>query len=909
MAQIRYDEKSLLIDGKRIWLVSGAIHYTRTPRELWRDRIRAAKQAGLNAIETYVFWNAHETAPNQFNFEGDLDLRRFIEIIGEEGLYCILRPGPFICAEWDFGGHPAYLHTLGTNSEPMKLREASGPYLQASGRYLAAVMEQVADLQLTRDNDLPRSIVLTQVENEWLTANPQAGTELFEALARDLRANGCETPFIACNNLWFQPDGMINTWNESQNLPASLRQLARVQPNAPRLITEYWTGWFDHWGAERLMSVSADLHEYRLAGILANGGQPNLFMFHGGTNFGFTGGRTVGDEPTYMTTSYDYDAPLSEAGQRTEKYFSTKRVSHFANQFAHVFANLDPEQQPTAIALDEKQHPPSVIQQSGTQGHVVFIFKSKKDKSTKLDLLLPNGLKLPVPTTDQRVSWLLLDTNLTGRGTLDLTNLCPWAWVDQKMLVLFGPAGADGFVSIDGSLVQCKVPTGKTPHIEQREEITLCILNHEQVDSAYVLPDSVILGTAGLDENDNPLPLKGHANALRIHTTGHVEKIKTGSKPRKTSAPRFANWQWAQCPELTDPENAGFIDIDGPASLEQLGINFGYGWYRLRHLPPANKLKKLLLPSSCGDRLHFYQNGKFKAGFGLGPGFSQDNFELESKQDAIVLADNLGRFNFGQHMLEDTKGLADHIYGVKQARIGKPTLERKPWPDVSDIAKMVMHLRVDAHPTADALTWQVRLVVKTPVIMEIPPLGSQAVLLGNGTPFKLLSGDGSRGLVRIVLHPKSKPFDSGQNELTLQLKDPDVKAADFADKIRFYHIDPVSEGKPKWSYKPFDLPGDDAFGKQPARTPAQPCFYRSSFSVNSTASPLFLHIEGMSKGQIYLNGHNVGRYFVGTPHGGKVPPQDHYYLPEPWLNTDDPNVLTLFDEHGKMPTKVKLVYR
>ncbi|MCC7205134.1 MAG: beta-galactosidase, partial [Phycisphaeraceae bacterium] len=107
MPTISFDGQSLLLDGRRLWLVSGAIHYSRTPHELWADRIRAAKQAGLNCIETYVFWNLHEPAPGKFNFRGDADLRHFVKLVGEAGMYCILRPGPYVCAEWDFGGLPA----------------------------------------------------------------------------------------------------------------------------------------------------------------------------------------------------------------------------------------------------------------------------------------------------------------------------------------------------------------------------------------------------------------------------------------------------------------------------------------------------------------------------------------------------------------------------------------------------------------------------------------------------------------------------------------------------------------------------------------------------------------------------------------------------------------------------------
>ncbi|MEX0745431.1 MAG: beta-galactosidase, partial [Phycisphaeraceae bacterium] len=145
MSTITFDGQSFIVDSRRVWLVSGAIHYPRVPHELWRDRIRAARQAGLNCIDTPVFWNLHEPRPGRFDFAGRQDLRRFVQTVGEEGMYCLLRPGPYIGAACDFGGHPAWLAA----GDGVKLREAAPAYLEACARYLGAVMREVRELQLT----------------------------------------------------------------------------------------------------------------------------------------------------------------------------------------------------------------------------------------------------------------------------------------------------------------------------------------------------------------------------------------------------------------------------------------------------------------------------------------------------------------------------------------------------------------------------------------------------------------------------------------------------------------------------------------------------------------------------------------------------------------------------------------
>src|SRR5262245_25612293 len=162
MASITYDGQSFMLDGRRIWLVSGAIHYARVPRELWADRIHAARQAGLNCIETPVFWARHEARQGQFDFKGDNDLRHFVELIQQVNMYCILRPGPFVGAGWDMGGLPAWL--LGVPN--IRLRVNSQPFLEACSRYITAVAQQVRDLQVT-SGDGGGPIILIQNEHAW----------------------------------------------------------------------------------------------------------------------------------------------------------------------------------------------------------------------------------------------------------------------------------------------------------------------------------------------------------------------------------------------------------------------------------------------------------------------------------------------------------------------------------------------------------------------------------------------------------------------------------------------------------------------------------------------------------------------------------------------------------------------
>ncbi|MFI4859884.1 MAG: beta-galactosidase [Phycisphaerales bacterium JB063] len=933
MPNVTFDRQSFLIDAKRTWLVSGALHYARTPRGLWADRLRAARQAGLNCIETYVFWNYHETEPGRFDFTGERDLRAFVEEVGRQGMWCILRPGPYVCSEWDFGGLPASLHRAAREAgQPLKVRQADPVFLEAMTRYLRAVMEQVADLQATaprqgqpapRTPDAPRHgyagqaggpILMVQAENEWLSHHPEQQAGYLNRIVSALRQHGCKVPINNCNNLWQPIEGTIDTWNGSRDLPAMMRQVATLQPDAPRLVTEYWAGWFDAWGDAHSDSVDADLHTYRMAGITGVGAQMNLYMFHGGTNFGFFGGRTVASESCYMTTSYDYDAPLLEAGGRGDKYHATKRHAMFASQFGHVLAHLD-SAQAVGVAPREDGHALSVLHQQGGQGGLITLLKAKNDRTAQTDLLLPNGLTLPVPLKGLRAAWLLLDTPLAGNATLDFTNLCPWAMIDGRLLVLFGPAGSEGVFSIDGQQAGVEVPKGKRPAIVELGEISVAVLNTDQVDAAYIGPDALIIGADGIGSDGNAIPLPGWATQTAIAFDGTTTHKRT-TTPAAPAPPKLAGWETLPLSDYLDGTAERYQHIPGPATHEQLGQDFGYGWYRLRLTSPTTG--KTMLPVG-GDRLHLYVDGKLAALHGNGPGAEAGPFALKAQGQVVALTDNLGRFNFGQRLGQDVKGIGAHLYTVKPIKLGKPDVVKQPAGDPFAVEGYASQRRFDDKPMAQALVWSYKPTSRKPIVLEIVGLPNDAVLTINGTPTHYYAAQQSASFLRVLLDPADDgPFTGGTNEVKLALTRTLDDDADPAKQVRAYQTGtrlthagkPTKSGDTGWAFAPWVEPAHDDAGwkRLPKSTPSQPAWFRCAFSVNDTRVPLWLEPVGLTKGQLYLNGYNLGRYWQQTREGSPVGPQERYYLPEPWLNTDAPNTLLLFDEHGRAPHKCRLVY-
>ncbi len=311
-----------VLDGKPFQIISGELHYERIPREYWRDRLKKARAMGLNTISTYVFWNLHEPKPGVYDFTGSLDVAAFVRIAQEEGLYVILRPGPYACAEWDLGGLPAWLL-----ADPnIVLRSADEKFLAPAEHWLQRLGRELAPLQITRGGP----IIAVQVENEYGSfGNDHAYMK--RILAALQNAGLGEVLLYTADGGDELPAGTLPDIHAVVNFgpgeaKSEFAKLQKFRPGRPMMSGEYWDGWFDHWG-EKHQTTDATQQAQELDWILSQGYSINLYMFHGGTGFGFMNGANW-DHKNYEpdVTSYDYDSPVSESGALTQKYFAFRDV-------------------------------------------------------------------------------------------------------------------------------------------------------------------------------------------------------------------------------------------------------------------------------------------------------------------------------------------------------------------------------------------------------------------------------------------------------------------------------------------------------------------------------------------------------------------------------------------------------
>lgn len=426
-----------VLDAKPFQIISGEMHYERIPHECWRDRLKKARAMGLNTISTYVFWNVHEPKPAAYDFSGDHDVAAFIRMAQEEGLYVILRPGPYSCAEWDLGGFPPWLLA----DPQIVLRSNDEKFMAPAERWLKRLGAEVAPLQITRGGP----IIAVQVENEYgsfgndkvylkriVDALKNAG--LGEALLYTADG-GDELPAGTLPGL----PAVVNFGpGEAKTEFAKLQQF---RPGQPLMSGEYWDGWFDHWGDKHHDTDTAQQAQ-ELDWILSQGYSINLYMFHGGTSFGFMSGANW-DHQRYEpdVTSYDYDSPVSESGALAKKFVAFRDViaKHRRGvKFPDLPAALPVIEVP-AFEMDEVaplwSRLPQAISvenprpmESFGQSYGYILYRTHIDHPLKGDLVIPglrsyariyvNGKE--VGTLDRRLKQNRLSMEAPANSTLDV---------------------------------------------------------------------------------------------------------------------------------------------------------------------------------------------------------------------------------------------------------------------------------------------------------------------------------------------------------------------------------------------------------------------------------------------------------------------------------------------------------
>ncbi|MCI1682610.1 MAG: beta-galactosidase [Bacteroides sp.] len=467
-------KNTFLLNGKPIVIKAAEIHYPRIPEPYWEQRIEMCKALGMNTICIYIFWNLHEQQPGEFDFTGNKDIAKFCRLAQKHGMYVIVRPGPYVCAEWEMGGLPWWL----LKKKDIALRTLDPYYMKRVKIFMNKVGEQLAGLQITRGGN----IIMVQVENEY----GSYGTDKpYVSAIRDIvkGAGFTDVPLFQCD--WSSnflnnalPDLLWTVnFGTGANIDNQFKKLKEVRPDSPLMCSEFWSGWFDHWGRK---------HETRDATAMVNGIRDmldrnisfSLYMTHGGTTFGHWGGA---NNPAYscMCSSYDYDAPISEAGWTTDKYWKLR--------------NLLASYLPKGEKLPDVPAQYPVIEIPTIHfNQVAPLFNNLPEKKSSQDIQ-------PMEQFNQGWGSILYRTKLPEtiqKGTLKITEVHDWAQVyangkllgrldrrhGEYTLPLSGlKAGtqldllieAMGRVNFDKSIHDCKGITEKVEIIQENKTLNL----------------------------------------------------------------------------------------------------------------------------------------------------------------------------------------------------------------------------------------------------------------------------------------------------------------------------------------------------------------------------------------------------------------------------------------------------
>lgn len=402
-----FSNTEFLLDGKPFQIISGEMHPARIPAEYWRHRIQMAKAMGCNTIAAYVFWNYHEASEGVYDFTTwNKDIAKFIKIAQEEGMWVLLRPGPYVCAEWDFGGLPSYLLKI----QDIKVRCMDSRFMKAAENYLNKLAEVIKPLQV----DNGGSILMLQIENEYGSYGNDR--EYLKSLSEIWRKNGITIPF-------FTGDGPTQYMLEAGSLKGCASGLDsgsdqgcfdiayQMNPGVPVFSSESYPGWLTHWGEKWAHPDSADiLKEVKF--LMDNKKSFNFYVIHGGTNFGFTAGANSGGkgyEPD--VTSYDYDAPINEQGMATIKYFALRKL--------------------IASYLPKGTQTPSMPAPIPTIGIPEIQMSVYSSIWNNLPAAIQSVQPKPFEALDQNQGFMVYKTTLIGHksGKLDITSLHDYALV------------------------------------------------------------------------------------------------------------------------------------------------------------------------------------------------------------------------------------------------------------------------------------------------------------------------------------------------------------------------------------------------------------------------------------------------------------------------------------------------
>ncbi|UOE47772.1 beta-galactosidase [Mucilaginibacter sp. SMC90] len=924
---VRFDARGFLINGKRTFLASAGLEYARIPHQLWYDRLLRLKRDGFNCVEIYTFWNFHEPKEGQFEFRGDQDLDGFLKLVKKLGMYAIVRVGPYYCAEWNSGGYPIWLRF----KDNVVVRADNSQFEKYVDRFFDKLMPIVSSNQINRGG----SVVLVQLENEhpegWENKSTNA---YFLHLKNKALSLGLQVPYFF--------SGMHHGGDPAGDAP-SLDDPGRP---SPWMTTEFWSIWYSYYGSSQ---KDADLFGRRTWKIIAHGGNGyNYYMAHGGTNFAYfnDGGAT----------SYDYGAAVGQTGDLRPMYYQFKRNALFATSFQDILENSKDSPLYRNLVTDTGLR---VNTRHSESGDIIFLDHEKEgDAKASVHLPAPLG-DVSLTLRPGEILPIVHHFKLNPGVTLDwaVTRILGISRQGATTtLVVYGPGGSQAGLQFSLQGKPSAVPGLKPLKITGKQAILNISFDANQpqtygfktgLNTIRVLAVNTALAdrTWFLDDKGKNYVVTGpeYVSELSVQAKGG---IKIGTEHFWKESQVYPSWIYgdgfskvaAKADYRTDTLDKPFVKLAGweyksasiPATVDfddskwmksgeamEMGADgdvSANAWYRTTVDIKTPGIYKLNINSGGGQFIYFMDNKRVASG-----GMNEIPFNLTAgtHQLAIYAAhDGRGKLYRYIGLLKDVekKGITGDVilhkgdapYFVTGWRMIKPGTGQDgkvPPIPASFAAAIPYKTGEDAFKGLSGSAWfQAKINVsggRKPVCFIFRSIDDQATVYVNGKkaavqdqgdkPFTV-PYDGSLdadGAVTITVFLENKSGPGGIDKPVEIIYTDDLFLKGWRMKGGPGNFESTSGWKTLDASAPFD----------------RPYFYRSTFTINrkkASSYPIWrVTYQGLSRGFVFVNGHNLGGYPEGIP-------INSLYIPECWLKEGE-NAIVFYDQFGNRPDKVTIL--
>lgn len=910
---INYDSKGFIIEGKRTFLVSAGLEYSRIPHELWYDRLLRIKRAGFNCIEIYTIWNFHEAQDGKFDFTGDRDLGKFLNTVKELGMYAIVRVGPYYCAEWDLGGYPIWLKF----KKGVSVREDNKPFEKYVDRFFDHLLPIVFKQQI--NNGGP--VILVQLENEhpggWGTVVHDA---YFAHLQQKALQMGLQVPYFF--------SGLHHATDPAED--EKLDDPAR--PN-PWFSTEFWSVWYSQYGAK---PGDADLYDSRTWKIIANGGNGyNYYMVHGGSNFGYTNN----DEDA---ACYDYGAAIGQAGDLRPIYYTFKRAAWFGRSFQEILENST-----DATAQFSKAVTDTALKLSARKsavGDIIFIEnKHAESVSTNINIEgLLSGKKITLRSKE--IYPLIHNYTISDAVTLkwafsrifaivkqdNTTTVIVDAEAGSPLLLQFATASSKDLITIDEVM-----PAGDKPkeYLFKTGINTIRVLamNRQQTDKTWItavngknyiisgmsyVGDVKVAGQQFSAVTEQPLTEKTPEKGILYTDKGSFAVNTSGTlSAEQTQTITFSNWEYKNAGGYAkaNVNTSTWFKSEDPSPMGADGNITANTWYRTTlHVPSDGKYT---IQVNGAGRAQAFIDGKPALKWNIG-----NEVSLDLKKGSHSLAIFVG--HDGRDKLAAYIGPIDKVdnkgfYGSAFIKKGGPFItELTDWYSVNVTKKgdapafdtavyKKYKIGDDVFDKKEGYAWFYTALPALPegiskMTLLFKSVDENATVFLNGK--EVAHHDGWNQAFEVTITDTAilnKPI-----ALTVFIENHSNEGG-IDQPVRINNIG-NAERITGWQMKTASGESQTATGwlkyKAGAAPVEEPCFYRASFTVPKTTGGTFIwrfSPQGLGHGSVWVNGHNLGRYPEKLD-------MKSLYIPECWLHAGV-NQVMIYDEDGKHPDSTDII--